>query len=136
MLPGARTADGALYVTTAADAPSDVFLGGVKMTAEGVIHVNANTPQKFDQGKAFMINGDLCIDIAGSPTAGFVGGLPVTATGALKCQLNQPMSPGDAYVGGIRVGPLGGVYVVNVAPVNDGGFSDGFSNGFNIGALP
>ena len=129
MLPGARTADGALYVTTVAPAATDVQSGGVTMTAEGQVHVGANAPQKFDQGKGFMLNGDLCIDVAGSPIVGYVGGLPVTATGALKCQLNQPVSPGDAYVGGLRVGVLGGLYVVDTAPPPSA-WSNGFSDGY------
>jgi hypothetical protein len=132
MLPGLRTPDGALYVTTAASLPTDVQAGGVKMTAEGVVHVNANAPQRFDQGKGFMNNGDLCIDVAGGAIAGYVGGLPVTATGALKCQLNQPVSPGDAYVGGLRVGPLGGLYIVDTTPPPPTGFSGGFSNGYGV----
>lgn len=130
MLPGARTPDGALYVTTAASQPSDKASGGVTMNALGAIYVNANTPQKFDQGKGFMNNGDLCIDVAGGAIAGYVGGLPVTITGALKCQLNQPVSTGDAYVGGLRVGPLGGVYLVDTAPPVPFSFSNGFSDGF------
>lgn len=130
MLPGRRTSDGALYITTAAPTATDPRLGGVCMTPDGAIRVNANTPQKFDQGKAFMNNGALCVDVAGTPIAGYVNGLPVTATGALKCQLNQPVSPGDAYVGGIRVGPLGGVYVVDTAPPSNSPWSNGFSNGF------
>lgn len=128
MLPGLRTPDGALYVTTAASAASDTQLGGVTMTAEGVVHVNANTPQRFDQGKAFMLNGDLCI--SSLPAVGHVGGLPVTITGALKVQLNQPVSPGDSYVGGLRVGPLGGLYVVDTTPPPPDGFSSGFDAGF------
>ena len=133
MLPGARTSEGVLYVTTVADAPTDTFLGGVKMTAEGAIHVNANTPQKFDQGKGFMNNGDLCIGVAGGPAVGYVGGLPVTATGALKCQLNQTPAPSDPFVGGVRVGPLGGVYITDASPVPPFSFSNGFSNGFPNG---
>ena len=113
MLPGRRTNEGALFVTTAARLPTDVQVGGVTLTAEGAVHVNGNTPQKFDQGKGFMSNGDLCVDLTGSPVVGYVGGLPVTATGALKCQASQPVSPGDSYVGGLRVGPLGGLYVVD-----------------------
>ncbi len=128
MIPGARTTDGALYVTTAAPAPTDVQVGGVTLTAEGQVHVNANTPQRFDQGKGFMNNGDLCI--SSLPAVGHVGGLPVTATGALKTQLNQPVSPGDTYVGGLRVGPLGGLYIVDTTPPPPTGFSNGFSAGF------
>jgi hypothetical protein len=130
MLPGARTSDGALVITTVAPVATDPRVGGVTLTPDGVVKVNANTPQVFDQGKGFLINGALCIDVAGTAIAGYVGGLPVTASGALKCQLNQPVSPGDAYVGGIRVGPLGGVYVTDVAPPPFKGFSDGFDGGF------
>lgn len=117
MLPGLRTPDGALYVTTVAPTATDVQSGGVTLTAEGAVHVNANTPQRFDQGKGFMNNGDLCIDVAGGAVAGYVGGLPVTATGALKCQLNQTPAATDPFVGGLRVGPLGGLYVTDAATV-------------------
>lgn len=132
MLPGLRTPDGALYVTTAAPAAADPRSGGVCMTPEGVVKVNINDPQRFDQGKGFMLNGALCIRVSGEPTVGNVGGLPVTATGALKCQLNQPVSPGDVYVGGLRVGPLGGLYIVDTTPPPPTGFSNGFSNGFGV----
>jgi hypothetical protein len=100
------------------------------MTQEGVVKVNINDPQKFDQGKGFMNNGALCVRQSGEPIAGYVGGLPVTATGALKCQLNQPVSPGDSYVGGLRVGPLGGLYIVDATPPAPNGFSSGFDAGF------
>ena len=122
--------EGALYVTTAAPTASDPRIGGVCMTPDGVVKVNANAPQRFDQGKGFMNNGALCIDVLGSPAVGHVGGLPVTATGALKCQLNQPVSPGDAYVGGLRVGPLGGLYITDVAPPVVSAFSTGFDGGY------
>jgi hypothetical protein len=114
MIPGLKTADGALYVTTVAPAAGDPVSGGVTMTQEGWVRVNFNSPQRFDQGKAFTNNSALCVSNAA--IAGYVNGLPVTATGALKCQLNQPVSPGDAYVGGLRVGPLGGLYIVDAAP--------------------
>jgi hypothetical protein len=131
MLPPASVApDGSLYVTTVAPGPTDTQVGGVTVTATGAVHVNANTPQRFDQGKAFMSNGDLCI--SSQPVAGYVGGLPVTANGALKTQLNQPVSSGDAFVGGIRVGPLGGVYITDTDPPPPFSFSNGFSNGFDI----
>ena len=131
MLPQASVSpDGSLYVVNGAAGPNDVRVGGVLVTPTGAIHVNANAPQRFDQGKAFSNAGDLSIDLAGSPVAGYVGGLPVTANGALKCQLNQPVSPGDAFVGGIRVGPLGGVYVTDTTPPAPNGFSSGFDAGF------
>jgi hypothetical protein len=99
------------------------------VTNEGSVKISPNGPQRFDQGKGFMNNGALCT--SNEAIAGYVGGLPVTATGALKVQLNQPVSPGDAFVGGIRVGPLGGVYVTDTTPVVPFSFSNGFSTGFN-----
>ena len=117
MLPQASVSpDGSLYVVNGAAGPNDVRVGGVLVTPEGSVHINANAPQRFDQGKGFSSAGDLSVDVLGTPVAGYVGGLPVTANGALKCQLNQPVSPGDAYVGGLRVGPLGGIYVTDVVP--------------------
>lgn len=130
MLPGKRTPDGQLYVVNGAAGPADTRTGGVLLTPEGQVHTNANAPQRFDQGKGFSLAGDLSIDVAGTPIAGYVGGLPVTANGALKCQLNQTPAASDPFVGGIRVGPLGGVYVTDAAPVPPFSFSTGFDGGF------
>lgn len=116
MLPGSRTSEGVLYVTTTAPTASDPRVGGVCLTSDGAIKVNINDPQKFDQGKGFMNNGALCVRDAGEAIAGYVGGLPVTVAGALKCQLNQTPDPSDPYVGGIRVGPLGGIYITDATP--------------------
>ncbi len=132
MLPGLRTPDGALYVTTAAPTASDPRSGGVCMTPDGIVKVNGNSPQRFDQGKGFLNSGALCLGLLGGPIVDYVGGLPVTATGAIRAQLNQPVSPGDSYVGGLRVGPLGGLYVVDTTPPAPTGFSNGFSAGFGV----
>jgi len=75
-----------------------------------------------------MNNGDLCI--SSLPIVGYVNGLPVTATGAIKAQLNQTPAPSDPYVGGIRVGPLGGVYLTDAAPTPPFSFSTGFDDGY------
>ena len=66
------------------------------------------------------------------PIIGYKGGYPYNANDELVVQLNQPVSPGDAWVAGIRVGPLGGVYIIDVVPPTLGGFSNGFSNGFEV----
>ena len=114
MIPGQRTADGALYISTAAPLATDPRLGGICMTHDGAVKISTNGPQKFQNGFGMMNNGALCT--SNEPIAGYNNGLPVVASGALKVQLNQPVSPGDAYVGGVRVGPLGGVYVTDAVP--------------------
>jgi len=133
MLPQASVApDGSLYVTNVAPDPTDFQVGGVTVTAAGSVRVNGNAPNAFDQGKGFLkSNGALCLDFLGSPVAGYMQGLPVTVAGAILAQLNQPVSPGDSFVGGIRVGPLGGVYVTDIAPPPPFSFSNGYSNGFD-----
>ena len=119
---GATTSEGVLYVTSNAPTASDPRNGGVCMTVNGAAIVNAGSPQLFNQGKAFMNDGALCVDVAGSAIVEYINGLPVTATGALRCQQNQTPASTDPYVGGMRVGPTGGLYVTNVAapttPIN------------------
>jgi hypothetical protein len=46
----------------------------------------------------------------------FVDGLPRTSTGALKAQTDTTPVATDPFVGGIRVGPAGGVYTTLTAP--------------------
>jgi hypothetical protein len=67
------------------------------------------------------------------PIVGYKGGYPYNADNELVVQLNQPPVPGDVFVGGIRVGPLGGVYVIDTTPPPpaDAGFSDGYSDGYD-----
>lgn len=130
MLPGARTSDGALVITTVAPQPGDFFNSGIAMTPEGAVRVtDGAAPQVFNNGLGMMTIGALCVDPGGT-IAGYQAGLPATVDGRLVVQLNQPVSPGDSFVGGIRVGPLGGVYVTDVAPPPFKGFSDGFDGGF------
>jgi hypothetical protein len=131
MLPGLKTSDGSLYITEEGSQPSDVFLGGLRMTPEGIVRATENAPQVFANGFGVSESGPLCISFGGV-MANYQQGLPFTADGRLVCQLNQPVSPGDAFVGGIRVGPLGGVYVTDTTPVVPFSFSNGFSNGFDI----
>lgn len=133
MLFGNRTPDGALYVTTIAPQPGDTFVGGIAYTADGVMRVtDGSDPQTYSNGVGVMNIGAVCIDPGGTIDH-FQGGLPCTADGRLVVQLNQPVSPGDAFVGGIRVGPLGGIYIVDGAPPVPNGFSSGFSQGFGNG---
>jgi hypothetical protein len=130
MLGGILTSDGALYVTTVAPQPTDVFWEGIARAPYGATRVVAVAPDLFNNGLGMKEPGAVAVAFGGV-IAGYQNGLPFTSDGRLVVQLNQPVSPGDTYIGGLRVGPLGGVYVVDVTPpVNPTGFSGGFSNGF------
>jgi hypothetical protein len=71
-------------------------------------------PSRFVNG--FMVSPTGQLVISSDPTVDFLEGLPRTATGALKAQTDTVPDPKDPFVGGIRVGPLGGVYTTLVAP--------------------
>lgn len=132
MLPGARTADGSLLVTEVLADASSVFVGGVALTPAGAVHTTKLLPVQTEvNGFGLRETGELCVRYGFNlANAYWLGGLPFDNFGHLCCQLNQPVSPGDTFVGGVRVGPLGGVYVTDVAPPPFKGFSDGFDGGF------
>lgn len=131
MIPALLSSDGALVTTAAAPSLTSTFQGGFARAADHAIHTVETVGTRFVQGHMVTDLGQLCI-APGGAKAGYVNGLPVTAAGLLVTQLNQPVSPGDSWVGGIRVGPLGGVYIIDTTPVVPGGFSNGFSNGFEV----
>lgn len=100
--------EGSIFVTT--DAPAGAtYRNGLPFRSDGYLHVNANAPQKFENGFAKTLNGAVCI--AFDPIAYWLNGLPRTANGALKCQVDQNPVLTDPYVAGVRLGPLGGIYV-------------------------
>lgn len=130
MIPGTRTADGSLLINTTTPNGAQVFNGGVALdTNTGAVFVMNGTGPVYQGGLRFTNVGQLCI-APGGVIDHYVNGLPVNIDGRLVTQLNQPVSPGDAFVGGIRVGPLGGVYTSDITPPPPTGFSSGFSNGF------
>jgi len=132
MLPGRRTQSGALYISTAAPPADAQMVGGILVGPLGVIFASTSLPpQVFPNGIGTRSDGLLCI-APGGVKANSMNGLPVTAEGALVVQLNVAFGIDDPYVGGIRVGPNGGIYCVDIAPPAQFGFSNGFSNGFDI----
>lgn len=129
MLPGRRSDNGALFVTETPPL-SLTFGGGLAVSDAGILYVTSTLlPQTFVNGFGARQNGQLCIAYGGV-IKHFLGGLPFTDDGRLVCQLNVAPWPGDSYIGGIRVGPLGGIYVIDIDPPVVSGFSSGFSSGF------
>ena len=129
MLAGRRSDNGSLFITEAPPL-SITFNGGVAMSELGSLYVTSTLPpQVFANGFGLRHDGRLCVAYGG-PIDRFEMGLPFTSDDRLVCQLNQPVSPGDAYVGRIRVGPLGGVYTIDLTPPPLEAFDSGFDGGF------
>jgi hypothetical protein len=115
MLPGRRDAEGRLYVTSAAIDATTTYQGGIPITPLGQVIVDINTPQKFQNGFGMMNSKKLCINNA-LPIAYYLEGIPRAINGAIRIQLNQVPAATDPFVGGLRIGPLGGVYVTDEVP--------------------
>jgi len=131
MLPGARSDKGALFISTGAPPTDAQQVAGILVGPLGVLFCSTLPPQVFPNGIGTRHDGLLCITPGGTKAAS-MNGLPVTAAGALVVQLNVAFGQSDPYVGGIRVGPFGGIYCVDIAPPAQFGFSNGFSNGYDI----
>jgi len=65
----------------------------------------------------FKVDDDGTLQVGPPPITHYAMGLPFNASEGLVLQVNVPPATGDAYVGGTRVGPLGGVYAVDTTPV-------------------
>ena len=121
MIPGARNALGVLQVSSALPGAGTSYIGGFALTPVGevLVHVS-DLPTRFANGFGFNTAGQLCV-APGGTIFNFVCGLPFTQTGRLVVQNNQSPASNEPYVGGVRVGPLGGVYITGVgefSPIN------------------
>jgi len=114
MLPGRRDAEGRLDVTTDLPAASTTYHGGIAINAVGQVHIINASPNKFVNGFGVTHTGQLCA--SSEAAVDYLEGLPRTALGKLKIQTDTVPAATDPFVGGIRVGPLGGVYTTLTAP--------------------
>lgn len=131
MLSGAKSPIGELYITTVPPIASEPRNGGIAFSNTGQVHVStALAPQLDVNGFAVRSDGTLCIAYGGA-IASWQQGLPFTSDGRLVTQLNTVPAASDPYVGGIRVGPLGGVYVTDAAVPLPFSFSNGFDRGYD-----
>jgi hypothetical protein len=129
MLPGRRSDNGSLFIQTNTPNGSQVYSGGLALTPLGANYVLNGSATNFVNGFMVTSSGQLCI-APGGVIAKFAMGLPFTADGRLVTQLNQAVIPSDPFVGGVRVGPLGGVYTIDLTPPPFSAFSTGFDEGF------
>lgn len=65
----------------------------------------------------FKVDNDGTLQVGPPPITHYFMGLPFNAADGLVLQLNTTPVAADVYVGGVRVGPLGGVYAVDTTPV-------------------
>jgi hypothetical protein len=114
MLPGRRDAEGRLDVTTDPVGATTTLKGGIAVNGVGQVHITNVVSDNFVNGFMVSDTGALVMSTAAAVT--FLEGLPRTATGALKAQVDTVPAAKDPFVGGIRVGPLGGVYTTYTAP--------------------
>ena len=118
MLLGNLDAAGRLLTSVVAPSATDSFNGGIASAPNGALRTITGTPPQFVNSFGVSATGQLYTQ-AGGTIDHFTGGLPFTANGSLVVQENLTPSANDPFVGGIRVGPLGGVYTVtDAAPVN------------------
>lgn len=129
MLPSRRSPNGSLFVTETP--PLNISVnGGISMSDLGSLWVTSTLPvQVVVNGFGMRHSGELCVAYGG-PIDRFEMGLPFTADDRLVCQLNQAVQPSDPFVGGIRVGPLGGIYTIDLTPPPMEAFSSGYDGGF------
>ena len=90
----ALTALGQIYYTTV-KAATDVYVNGFRVTGEGAL---VCTP--------------------GGAIADFLEGIPRAGDGSMVIQVNVAPAATDPFLGGLRIGALGGVYTNSTAPVS------------------
>lgn len=79
----------------------------------------------------FLVDELGTLQVGVPPITQWAMGLPFDSEGRLIIQMNQAVGLTDPYVGGIRVGPLGGIYAIDLTPPPQiDAFSDGFDGGF------
>jgi hypothetical protein len=122
---------GRLFVFTAV-APADLpYLNGFRLGQIGPVrYVNSDAPTKFQNGVG-MIGDAICIAL-GSVIHHYLNGLPRTLAGAIVGQINNVTTVNDTFVNKMRLGPLGGLYIIDITPPVLNAFSSGFSNGFGL----
>jgi hypothetical protein len=88
--------------------------GGIALNALGQVHITVTVSDNFVNG--FMVSDTGALVMSTAAIAYFLEGLPRTATGALKGQTDTVPAATDPFLGGLRIGPLGGVYTTLTAP--------------------
>jgi hypothetical protein len=114
MLPGRRDAQGRLDVTADPVAAGSTLRGGIACNGLGQVHITTVVSDNFVNG--FMVSDTGALVMSTDPIVTYQEGLPRDALGRLRGQTDTIPAATDPFLGGIRVGPLGGVYTTLAAP--------------------
>lgn len=112
--------------------PVVAFNGGTPVNIDGAIVVEDNPPDAYVGGFGFKANQPICAR-QGLGNGTYIGGFARDSVGGLALALDEPIT---GYIAGIPVVADGRVAVVfegPIPPIDTGAFSNGFSNGFDIG---
>ena len=122
---------GRLFVVTSGIPARGAFLAGVRLGPQGVAKYTSIDP-RIRTVNGVPMNGDAVAFAVGGTIHHYLDGLPMTVDGRLVGQLNAVTSSSDTFVEKVRVGPLGGIYLVDVNPPVFKAWSSGFSTGFGL----
>lgn len=138
MIPGTRSPTGQIAVLQEVPPPTTPRLGGFALSDLGQIYVTDATPTadpgySTNNGFLFDPDGALCCVINNPPSFTpadyWNGGLPFTGLGQLVLTLTAP-DDSTPRTGGIAVLPEGAC-ATGITPPIEGGFSPGYSGGFD-----
>jgi hypothetical protein len=115
MLPGRRDAEGRLHITPDPILPTTTFQGGIAINPLGQVHTVSGAPDHFVNGFGVSDKGALCIGDGGGIHA-YLEGIPRTLAGKVTTQTDVAPAATDPFLGGLRIGLLGGVYVTTLPP--------------------
>jgi hypothetical protein len=114
VLPGRRDPQGRLDITADPPGVGTTYQGGIAINSLGQVHAVGADPTRYVNGLPVSDTGQLCV--GDQATAYFLEGIPRTGTGRIKAQADNVPAATDPYIGGLRIGPLGGVYTTYVVP--------------------
>jgi len=116
MLPGKRDAQGRLHVTSAPPGATSTLKGGIAVSPLGQVHYFTGFPTKVVNGYPVDDAGMLCV-VLGGVIKDYLSAIPRGANGVIIAQADVAPAATDPYVaGGLRIGPLGGLYLTSAVP--------------------
>jgi len=114
MLPGRRDGLGRAYAIGGPPAANATFQGGIAISPLGQLYTTVAAPSSFSNGFGVSPRGELCV--GSTAIVNYLEGIPRLANGAVRTQLDVVPAATDPFLGGLRIGPVGGVYLSSAVP--------------------